>query len=265
METRGLIVENPVPLFTKFKMKANPPRIRPAVRQIQAAATAAISIVIPAHNEEDYLPRTLDALRLQDYPAFEVIVVANGCADRTAEVARHRCDQLIVLSQKSLGVARNLGARMARCELVIFLDADTILEPRALSVIAREFSENDAAGTLQGQPDGHRLSYRIIYAVKNALHRWSLHRGSSGVIICWKKDFMSVGGFDESLEVRENSHLIKRLNRFGTYKYINRIAATTSMRRYDQRGCGRTVWLWFKLWCLSLFGDLSRRSYETVR
>ena len=264
MEIKELIAESPFPLLGKLKKTASLNKLRFGNRRIQLTASGPISIVIPAHNEEAYLQRTLDALRRQDYPAFEVIVVANGCTDRTAEVARRRCEQLIVLSQKSLGVARNLGARMARGELLVFLDADTTLAPSALRVIAQEFSQRDAAGTLQGEPDADRFSYRLIYFVKNAIHRWSLHRGSSGVIICWKKHFMSVGGFDERLEVRENSHLIKRLNRFGRYKYIGRIAATTSMRRYDQRGCGRIVWLWFKLWCQSLFGDLSHR-YETVR
>jgi hypothetical protein len=85
------------------------------------------------------------------------------------------------------------------------------------------------------------------------------------VIICWKKDFVRAGGFDEGLEVRENSELIKRLKRFGRYKYIGKTAATTSMRRYEQRGFRHMVWLWTKLWWHSLFGDLHKRSYETVR
>src|SRR5262245_5381206 len=98
-----------------------------------------ISVIIPAHNEERYLGKTLEALNRQNYGWFEVIVVANGCTDRTAEVARGNCQRLIVLSQKGLGMARNLGARMARGDLLVFLDADTALEPLALRVIASQF------------------------------------------------------------------------------------------------------------------------------
>ena len=76
---------------------------------------------------------------------------------------------------------------------------------------------------------------------------------------------MRIGGFDEGLEVRENSELIRRLRRFGSYKYIGDVAATTSMRRYEQRGFRRIVFLWFKLWLQSLFGDLHQRHYEAVR
>jgi hypothetical protein len=56
-----------------------------------------------------------------------------------------------------------------------------------------------------------------------------------------------------------------RLKRFGKYKYISVVSAVTSMRRYDQQGCGRVVWLWVKLWFRSIFGDLHNRHYETVR
>jgi glycosyltransferase involved in cell wall biosynthesis len=224
-----------------------------------------ISIIIPAYNEEGYLARTLESLQRQNYAWFEVIVVANGCSDRTVEIARTRCHRTIVLSRKSLGISRNLGARMARGELLLFLDADTTLEPMALRIIAREFPRAAAAGTLRGAPSCRRREYQWVYSLKNFLHRWSLHRGSSGVILCWKKHFICAGGFDERLEVRENSELIRRLLSFGTYRYIPNVTATTSMRRYDQRGFGRVLWLWFKLWVQSVVGDLHQRHYEAVR
>src|SRR6185503_14223058 len=91
-----------------------------------------ISVVIPAHNEEAYLGRTLAALHQQTFPAHEIIVVANGCTDRTEEAARGLCDRLIIRSQQGLSAARNAGARVADGELLVFLDADTLLEPGAL-------------------------------------------------------------------------------------------------------------------------------------
>ena len=224
-----------------------------------------ISVIIPAHNEESYLSATLDALNRQNYPHCEIVVVANGCTDRTVEVAREKCQRVVILDEKGLGPSRNLGARMATGDLLIFLDADTILEPHALRIIAEQFTEHDAGGTLKGQPDSNRFAYRVIYGLKNFIHRFVVRNGSSGVIICWKKHFTSVGGFDERLELRENSELIRRLKRFGGYRYIGATAATTSMRRYDRRGVKHIVWLWIKLWFLSLFSDLRHRKYESVR
>src|SRR5512133_1025773 len=111
------------------------------------SVTRMISVIVPAHNEEAYLGATLEALRRQNYGWFEVIVVANGCTDRTVQIARGSCHRLIVLSRKCLGTARNLGARMARGEILLFLDADTILEPMALRRIAEDFTPSFSAGT----------------------------------------------------------------------------------------------------------------------
>jgi glycosyltransferase involved in cell wall biosynthesis len=228
-------------------------------------STPRISIIIPAHNEQAYLQKTLTALQRQEYPGSEIIVVANGCSDDTEKVARGHCDRLIVLSQKNLGVARNLGARMAKGDILIFLDADTLLEAGALRVVAELFQPTDAAGTVKGKPDAGRLAYRLMYGMKNLIHRWRIHSGSSGVIICWRKDFIRLGGFDEHLQVRENSELIRRLKQFGRYRYIGKTWATTSMRRYERRGFWRMIWLWTKLWFESLFRDLRHRQYETIR
>jgi len=230
-----------------------------------SAPSRMISVIIPAHNEQRYLAGTLEALQRQNYGWFEVLVVANGCTDETARVARNRCHRLIVLSRKNLGVARNLGAKMAKGEILVFLDADTILEAMALRRIAEDFTPECAAGTVRGRPDNERLSYKLLYGVKNLVHRMRVHPGSSGVILCWKDRFLKAGGFDEGLEVRENSELMRRLKKFGRYRYIGDISATTSMRRYDQKGLGRMAWLWMKLWVQSWVGDLHQRRYETVR
>jgi glycosyltransferase involved in cell wall biosynthesis len=222
-------------------------------------------VIIPAHNEEARLAATCNALHEQDFSPHEIIVIANGCTDRTADLARGCCHRLVVLPRKGLCRARNLGARIARGELLVFLDADTILDSHALRVVAEKFSRRDAAATLKGRPDNRDLAYRAIYFVKNATHRSLVHTGSSGVIICWRTDFLNIGGFDERLEVRENSDLIRRLKRSGRYRYIGEAAATTSMRRYEQCGVGRVMWLWTKLWLEAFFRDLHHRRYETVR
>src|SRR5436190_23944921 len=184
-------VLEPIPQLLKGK-----PFIRKAVQQKATSPARMISVIIPAHNEEKYLGTTLEALEKQDYGWFEVVVVANGCTDGTAHVARGRCQRLIVLSQKSLGVARNLGARMAKGEILVFLDADTLLDPSALKTIAQEFRKENAAGTLKGQPDVGRLHYKLIYFLKNFEHRTRIHLGSSGVILCWRDHFIRTGGFD---------------------------------------------------------------------
>lgn len=221
-----------------------------------------ISVVIPAHNEEAFLPGTLAALAGQDYPDYEVIVAANGCHDRTVELAEGRCDLVIDLKARGLGPARNTGAQKARGDLLLFLDADTILERDALSEVARQFTRKHAMGTLRGVPDSRKASYKIIYFFKNLIHKTHAHHGSSGVILCWKDHFEAVGGFNNELYLRENSDLMKKLRRFGRYKYISSTRAVTSMRRYERVGVGEMIFLWLRVWYLSNFSDIRNQTYE---
>jgi glycosyltransferase involved in cell wall biosynthesis len=221
-----------------------------------------ISVIIPAHNEEEFLPATLEALRKQTYPHFEIIVVTNGCTDHTAQAVLGKCDRLFELEERGLGPARNLGAAKARGNLLLFLDADTFLEPTALAVIARKFKRHHSAGTLRGVPDEEKTAYKVIYFLKNFVHKTRAHHGSSGVILCWKDHFDAVGGFDNELYLRENSDLMKKLRQFGSYKYIRHTPAITSMRRYEKMGTTEMILLWLKVWVLSNFSDIRNRTYE---
>jgi glycosyltransferase involved in cell wall biosynthesis len=86
-----------------------------------------ITIVIPAHDAALTLPDTLAGLHAQQYPgAFEVVVVDDGSADRTAAVATESSvvDRVISLDGVGPGRARNAGATAARAERLAFLDAD---------------------------------------------------------------------------------------------------------------------------------------------
>jgi glycosyltransferase involved in cell wall biosynthesis len=224
-----------------------------------------ISVIIPAHNEESYLGATLENLQQQTYPFHEVIVVTNGCNDNTAAVAREKCDKLVVLTEKALCKARNVGAAKARGDLLVFLDADTLLDDEALAVIARDFPRGASSATIHGRPDRFRVVYALIYFLKNVLHRFKLHYGSSGVIVCWRDNFREIGGFNEALQVKENHDLMLRLRKFGPYKYISGTSAVTSMRRYEKGGPYKISWLWVKLWFQSLISDLRNKSYETIR
>jgi glycosyltransferase involved in cell wall biosynthesis len=246
-----------------------PPRSErdPSPRRTSTAlqVSPVISVIIPAHNEEHYLGPTLEALRSQTYSLNEVIVVANACADRTSDVARSHCDRLLNIEERSLGRARNLGGRKARGDLLVFLDADTILEKDALEIIARDFKPAFSMGTVRGAPDTNQFSHLFVYWLKNLIHCTKLHYGSSGVIICWRDHFKAVGGFDDNLEIRENSHLMKRLRVHGKYKYISGTTAVTSMRRYQKLGLLKITALWIKFHICDLFNGLRNRTYDVIR
>ena len=89
-----------------------------------------ISVVIPALNEEKYLPQLLQSLSEQTQPDFEVVVVDGSSKDRTVELARSFSSKLpalnvIVSPTARLPLQRNLGARATSGEWLVFLDADS--------------------------------------------------------------------------------------------------------------------------------------------
>ncbi len=235
-------------------------QIPPATRRLPV-----ISVIIPAHNEEAYLGETLQALHMQRYSRFETIVVANACTDQTALIASGHCDRLIVTPRAGISHARNLGGRLAQGDILVFLDADTLLEREALDIVAEQFTRDCASGTLKGKPDSSRLVFHLLYALKNWLHRKKFHKGSIGVILCWKDYFQAAGGFDEALHVMENSLMIRKLEPFGKYLCVDQTRATTSMRRYEKIGFWGTTWLWFKYWIQAHRGQLLNKEYAAVR
>jgi len=121
------------------------------------------SVLIPAHNEADWLPACLDAVLASDpvTGGVEVIVVANGCTDGTADMALARADDftqkgwsLKVLDLATGGklAALNAGEEAATGDALIYLDADVHVSPALIAQIAGALDTSDARYA-SGQPN----------------------------------------------------------------------------------------------------------------
>lgn len=108
-----------------------------------AGARPAVSVMIPASNEAALIGDCLAAVAASDWngPSFQVIVIANGCTDNTAEIARAqqgvfacRGWELSVIERASGGklAALNAGDAMVQATIRVYLDADVIIEPALL-------------------------------------------------------------------------------------------------------------------------------------
>lgn len=226
-----------------------------------------ISIIIPAHNEENYLRQTLHSIKNQTFQDYETIVVANGCTDGTERLVIKRADdklKLFSLPQANVSLARNKGAEMAQGDILLFLDADTLLEPEVLQKINQDFLENYAIATTKVKPDDDQLRYNFLMAAKNFYNRTGLYTASSGALICRKDDFDSVGGYNPELKVMEHRELIHKLRSKG--KKICLDAYTiTSMRRFKQWSIPKAAGFWIRQWINNSFGDLKKSEYEKIR
>ena len=105
-----------------------------------------LSVIIPAYNRAELLPRTLQSVLTQTCPPEQIIVVDDGSTDNTAEVAQS-FSKVQVVSQPNagLGAARNAGAAVAKGEALLFLDSDDLLAPTALETLAQTLYETPEA------------------------------------------------------------------------------------------------------------------------
>ena len=101
-----------------------------------------ITVVIPAYNEEQFLPKCLDSLQNQTFKDFEIIVVDNNSTDKTAEIAKKYQATVINESKQGIAYARDCGFKKARASIIARTDADTITPPYWLQVIWDEFKNN---------------------------------------------------------------------------------------------------------------------------
>jgi len=113
-----------------------------------------VSVIIPAYNAADSLPRLLASLEAQTFRDFETIVVDDGSTDGTADVlaVRRPSIGLRVLRQPNAGasVARNAGLDMAQGEAVLFVDSDDVVCPCLLEWTVATLAESKADYALFG-------------------------------------------------------------------------------------------------------------------
>src|SRR5258708_21969236 len=122
------------------------------------------SVIIPAYNEAEYLPRLLDSIEVakSNYSGgpevVEVIVADNLSTDRTAEVAAARGARVVTVTKRRIAAARNGGGHAALGEIVCFIDADSALHPQTFNAIDRTMS----TGRFVGGATGIRLQRKSL-------------------------------------------------------------------------------------------------------
>ncbi len=208
------------------------------------------SVVIPAHNEERYIGKCLRAIRsAEKYAApdqAEIIVVANRCTDRTAEIAERYGARVLVNDEKCIAAIRNTGVFAAQGEIVVTVDADSRMTKYALTEIRTllQSGEYIGGGT---NPKFDRMSLGIacsaMYVAWNLLPVMLKNGGylSGAMFWCYRRDFEAIGGFDETLVSLEDMDFARRLKKHGKrcgkrYGTLKKSYVLTSARKFDEFG-----------------------------
>ena len=198
-----------------------------------------LSIIIPTLNEEKHLQRTIEEVRnrASGFSEIEVIVIDSGSTDGTQELAEKmgvRCEKQSEFAggkYKSL----NHGAEKAKGDLLLFLDADSIVPQGFDQTIAATLrSNNTIAGAFDFYLDNRGLSYRIIEWLNKMRYRVDgFHFGDQG-IFCTKKAFDIVGGFPPE-PIMEAAFFCKKAKKHGKIKLVKQ-PMITSARRLETNG-----------------------------
>jgi glycosyltransferase involved in cell wall biosynthesis len=192
-----------------------------------------ISVIIPAYNEESLIAATLRAVRDSAAAAgepYEIIVADDGSTDRTAEIARAGGAQVVSVHVRQIAAARNAGARVAKGDLLVFVDADTLVSPAVLqgalaAVRAGAVGGGSAAMTDSNDPRwGPPLMVFASWLMRTL--GWA-----AGCFVFVRTDvFQRVGGFDELYFASEEIHLSRAVKKHGRFVML-REAVITSGRK----------------------------------
>lgn len=214
----------------------------------------AVSIIIPAYNEQDYLPRYLptvfaSAARWESAGGrtAEVIVVDNASTDATAKVASGLGAHVVFEPARNIAQVRNAGAAQASGRLLFFVDADTALPVEAVSaaVNAMDYGSH-VGGAIPPLYRCRRLSARALCRFWDWYR--ARHGGAQGVTqFCTAEAFEQLGGYCTDLYMSEDIEFFARLRALGERTgrdvvLLDELRVEPSTRRYDQWPTWRMLW-----------------------
>jgi glycosyltransferase involved in cell wall biosynthesis len=226
-----------------------------------------LSFVVPAYNEEAYLPACLESIldQTRTLPAgtVEIIVVNNASTDRTRDVALSYPGVLVVDEpRKGLTFARQAGFAASTGELIANVDSDSRLTPNWVSTVLSTFAEADAhirthARPLNAKPlaalsgpilyydltPRQRLLVHVFYLtawITYAINRYILRVGSmvqGGNFVTSRAALMQIGGFNTAISFYgEDTDIARRLNAVGEVRFTFDLKMFSSARRLKSEG-----------------------------
>lgn len=224
-----------------------------------------LSIIIPTLNEEKYLPRLLSSIKSQNFSNYEIIVSDGGSIDNTLVIAKEYSVRLVVDSKiKHPSAQRNNGAAVARGDILLFLDADSVLLPDFLFNAYQEFKNEGlkAAGFfLRFNPN--RWYYNIYSLISNSicyLKQFSKDPAAVGAgLMSDGNAHKKINGFDLGLVLAEDYDYCSRLVEQGKFRMIKSTKLLYSSRRVEKEGFFLMGWKYLRMGLFTITGRRIRK------
>jgi len=227
------------------------------------------SVVIPTYNEAKYISKALSALKNQTFKDFEVIIKDGQSRDETVRIAKRFTKKVVSIQDCSAGEARNQGAQHAKGEILVFLDADTLLPPETLARFCQLMGDEGVVGvSCRKVPESGGILDRLLYEFVNISTFVSSLMGLGGAhgncMLIRRTVFERIGGFNPNIIVAEEQELVRRASRFGRYVFLLDNCVVENPRRLQKWGRLRLYRAWFTGMFKS-FKAGKKQAYEKVR
>lgn len=216
-----------------------------------------ISIIIPALNEANYLPRLLKSIAGQTYTGrLQVIVVDGESKDKTAELAGTFSDRiadlLVIQAQQGVGHQRNVGAQRAKYRYLLFLDADIVLPAHVLEELAGKVRVKGpfVAGVMHTSDDSNladRATLLLAYLLIFVSWMANVPVSTGAFLLTTRDNHNNVMGFVEGAILGEDTDYGLRSVKAGAkYRFYLWPKVIGSDRRVRRMGRIPLLMLWSK-------------------
>lgn len=207
---------------------------------MRSTDSSLISFIIPAHNEAQLLGATLDALTASAHrlnEPFEILLVDDASTDGTSEVAASRDVKILEVELRHIAAVRNAGAQAASGEQLVFIDADTIVNPRVLGAAVDAIRGGAVGGGAMVFWDGELPIWGRGLA---SMTRWTMRvacLAAGCFVFATRSAFEAVGGFDTRLYATEEIALSCALKKHGRFVILQEHVVTSGrkLRTYSVR------------------------------
>jgi glycosyltransferase involved in cell wall biosynthesis len=187
-----------------------------------------VTIVTPSYNQGRFIRATIESVLSQDYPNIEYIIMDGGSTDGTAAIAREYSNRLTFISEKDRGQSHaiNKGFRMARGEVVSWLNSDDVILPGAVARAVREFERTPTLGAVYGE--GYFIDYagkiKSRFPYTQPFNLWKLVYVSDYILqqtVYFRRSvFDAIGFLNENLHWGMDWDILMRIGKCFWIEYI---------------------------------------------
>lgn len=207
-----------------------------------------LSFIVPAYNEEKYLPATLAAMHAAAREAgidYEIVVANDASADATAQVAAAGGARVVNVEKRQIAGTRNAGARASAGDMLIFVDADTQVSAPVVAAAVAAMRAGAIGGGAPVRFDRSPFWVRALMSV--LLPVFFFAKWAAGCFVfCTLEGFEKAGGFDERYYASEEIHFSRALKRHGRFVMLRHFVVS-SARKLDTHDFRAFMWLLLRI------------------